>query len=219
MLTMSMPPPVLYRRSAFQVALLMFVTGGIYIFWWSFHVRRWCSGVLEKPDQPLWKSIALIVPIFNLFLLYDLGLIIRTVARRQDPSASTALPWLGVSAFFIAALWRLPDPFWFVSLLAFVPIAIMQLALVKAEFSLAAFEALPTKFHWVEWIVIVLGGLMWLLAVAGTSLMPDDAGKIAQPAWFSGAVSGAAAALVVIFGILSRRLTNQATSQILAFPR
>jgi hypothetical protein len=57
----------LYRRSTFQVALLLCATSGIYYFWWAYFTRRWCSGTLERSDQVLWKTVALIIPILNFF--------------------------------------------------------------------------------------------------------------------------------------------------------
>jgi len=62
-----------YRRSVFQIAVLMFATLGFYVFVWSFFTRRTCAAILERPDQPLWKSVALIVPLFNFFMMFDLG--------------------------------------------------------------------------------------------------------------------------------------------------
>jgi len=212
MLTHSMPPAILYRRSAFQVALLMFATGGLYIFVWAYYVRRWCSATLEKQDQPRWKAIGLIVPFYNLFLLYEIGLLIRAVATRANlPQASWLLPWLGICYFLIGALWRLPDPYWFVCLLSFVPIAIAQVVVMNAQLALSGLDARPTKFFWAEWVVMILGSLMWIVAVLGTSL-PDDAGKVAQPFWFSGGVLLASIVALCFIAGASRGAVAEATS-------
>ncbi len=199
----SAPPeiPTPYRRSAFQVALLFFATGGIYIFVWAFYVRRWCAGTLERPDQPLWKSIALIIPIFNLFLLFDLGQLIKGVAWRANlPRTALPLPWLGIVAVVIGALWRLPDPYWLLCLFDFVPFALLQLVFVRSEIAVAGTAATPTKFHWIEWIVIVLGSVLWALA-AVTTLLPDANGVAPPLPWFGPAVF---AAVVVVLFIIRR---------------
>jgi hypothetical protein len=81
------PPPPLaapFRRSALQVSLLMVATSGLYVFVWAFWTRRWCASVLERNDQPLWKTIALVIPIFNFFLLYDLGSMIEGTVSRAN---------------------------------------------------------------------------------------------------------------------------------------
>jgi hypothetical protein len=62
-----------YRRSAFQVALLMFATWGLYVFAWAFFARRASAAILEREDQPIWKTVALVVPLFNFFLMFELG--------------------------------------------------------------------------------------------------------------------------------------------------
>ena len=156
----SIPQP--YRRSAFQVALLMLATGGLYVFVWAFYVRRYCAALLERDDQPLWKSIALVVPIFNLFLLFDLGKMIEGVNWRADPERpqSNALPWLGVATFFISALWRLNNGFWLLCVLDFVPLSIMHVSFERGQLAASGEAALPGRLHWVEWIVIAGGSVL-----------------------------------------------------------
>jgi hypothetical protein len=194
-----------YRRSAFQIAVLLFVTGGLYVFVWAFYVRRSCAELLERDDQSLWKSIALIVPIFNFFLMFDLGKMIEGVSWRAAPERpqSNALPWLGVSSFLIGILWRLPNGFWTLSLLDFIPLALMHLAFERAQLSLAGESARPTRFKWPEWIVLVLGTVFWVLALVGIS-MPDDAGD-QTPYWWVGYV----VAIIAIGTFVAIRLTER----------
>ena len=206
------PLPAPYRRSPFQVALLLFATGGVYLFVWAYHVRRWSAGALERQDQPLWKSIALIVPIFNLFLMFDLGQMIKGVAWRAElPRISGTLPWLGIASFVIGALWKLPDPYWVLSVLDFVPLALMHGVFMRAELRLAGEAATPTKFHWVEWIVVVLGPLMWIFAVIGLSL-PNESGAAAPAAWFGWVVLAAAVVALLLFARMSRGIVSESAS-------
>jgi hypothetical protein len=124
--TEGVPVPA-YRRSAFQVALLLVVSLGLYIFVWAFFVRRACAALLEQEDQPRWKSIALIVPIFNLFLLFDLGKKIQGVQWRADSQRIDGwLPWLGVVTFAFTVLSRFKTPASSLGLIGFAPIALMQ---------------------------------------------------------------------------------------------
>jgi hypothetical protein len=203
--TMPTPAPIPYRRSGFQVALLLFVTFGLYVFVWAFQTRRWCSATLQRQDQPLWKSIALIVPIFNLALLFELGQSIKSVAARSElAKTKLALGWLTILSFVIGALWRLPDPYWFLTAFDFVPLAVIQLVFVRAEIALDGPAAAPTRFHWVEWIFIVLGSLVWVLAAAG-SWVPDATGDLAPFPWLPAAILVCSAAVLFAFARVSRR--------------
>jgi hypothetical protein len=191
------PSPIPYRRSAFQVALLLFATGGVYTFFWSFYVRRWCSATLQKREQSLWKSIALIVPIFNLALIFEVGELVKIAAARSALARSTLpLPWLALSA--------LPDPYWYACVLSFVPIAVVQLVLVRAELALDGWDATPTRFHWIEWLVVVVGSLMWV-TVALSAWLPDDAGHIWPAPWVPLVVLALAFAALVALARAGRR--------------
>jgi hypothetical protein len=195
-----------FRRSAFQVAILMFVTLGFYVFVWAFFIRRTCASLLEQEDQPLWKSVALIVPIFNLFLMFDLGMKVRGVQWRADPSRVTgALPWFGVSVFAFNVLGRLDVPFSHFGVLSFVPIALIQQQFSRAQIALLGDDAAPTRLHWLEWIAIAAGGAFWAFGVYGFILSFSTGGIAAdERAWFLSAVA-LALAVLVLFAFTSRR--------------
>jgi len=200
-----------YRRSAFQVSLLSVATGGLYVFWWAFWARRWSSATLEREDQPLWKTIALIVPIFNLFLIFEIGQRIEGAAWRANLSAgSKPLGLLGLAYFVISVMWRLPDPYWLICLLSFIPLGILQLVLVRAAVVLQGPAAAPTRFHWVEWVVIVLGCVLWVLAFLA-SVLPNPDGTSSPAPWFPALVAVATVVALILFARAGRGLV--ATSE------
>ncbi len=197
-----------YRRSAFQVALLTFATVGLYIFAWAFFTRRVCAAILEREDQPIWKTVALIVPIFNFFLLFELGKRIEGVAWRANPSRiEPGLPWLGLSLFFFAVLGRIRAGFSALAFLDFVPVAFMQRSLSRSQIALLGTAALPTRFHWIEWIVLVLGAIFWILVMIGVTL-PDQAEGPYFGTWFYATLALAAAMFVVIRFVSARAIAE-----------
>jgi hypothetical protein len=164
-----------YQRSAFQVAVLMFVTLGLYVFVWGYLIRRTCAQLLEQDDQPLWKSVALIVPIFNFFLMFDLGKKIQGVQWRADPArVDGSLPWVGVSMFGFNVLSRLKVSFSNLGMLSFAPVTLMHQQFSRAQIALLGEAATPARFHWIEWIAIGLGGSYWVAAIAGYVLASFD---------------------------------------------
>lgn len=195
-----------YRRSAFQVALLMFLTLGLYIFVWAYFIRRTCASLLEQEDQPVWKSVALIVPIFNVFLLFDLGKKIQGVQWRADRAhVDKALPWVGVSVFAFGVVGRLKWPVASFGMLSFVPIAQMQQQFTRAQIALLGDAARPSRFQWAERISIGLGSLTWTLVTSGYtySIHTGEIARI-EIAWFLGCLA-LSVAVLICFAFTSRR--------------
>ena len=195
-----------YRRSVFQVALLMVVTAGLYVFVWSYSIRKACASLLEQEDQPLWKSIALIVPIFNFFMMFEIGKKIQGVQWRADPArVDGSLPWLGISMFVFTVLGKLKSNTGYLGVFAFVPIALMQHRFLRAQIVLLGEAAVPARFHWLEWVAIVLGGAIWVFAIYGAlvpaSGVPFDHG---ERAWLLSCTAVTVAALVLL-AVTSRR--------------
>ena len=199
-----------FRRSAFQVALLMFVTLGLYFFVWAYFMRRACASLLEQEDQPLWKSVALIVPILNFFLMFELGKKIEGVQWRADPArVDGSLPWIGLSMFAFTVFGRVNTPASSLGVLNLVPIAVMQQKFARAQIALLGDAGVPTGFHWLEWIAIVLGGAFWGLAVLGmVAPAHPDAFEPAERGWFLASIA-LVLGVLVLFGATSRRTTAQ----------
>jgi hypothetical protein len=199
-----------YRRSAFQVALLLFASFGLYVFAWSYFIRRACAAILEQDDQPVWKTVALIIPIFNLFLMFELGKKIQGVQWRADPSRTDDwLPWLGTSFFFFGVLGRLKGPEAMLGLLAFTPVAAMQRRFSRAQAALLGDAAVPTRLRWIEWVIVVLGCGFWAAAsLAAVILMFTADPDRALPVWVVGTVAVSVVALI-LFASASRRAIAQ----------
>jgi Domain of unknown function (DUF4234) len=196
-----------FRRSAFQVALLMFATFGLYVFVWAFCVRRTSAAILEREDQPIWKTIALLVPIFNLFLLFELGKRIEGVAWRANMSRTEgSLPWLGLSFFAFNVVGRLRGGYSFLGVLGFVPIAFLQRSFSRAQIALLGEAGLPAPLHWGEWILLVLGLIYWMFVGIGVTVSVGTHGGVPPDLvpWFYGSLA-LAIGLLVVFWFLSRR--------------
>jgi hypothetical protein len=207
-------PPKPYRRSPFQVAVLMFATGGFYVFWWAFFARRWCAATLERDDQPLWKAVALIIPIFNLFLIFDLAQMIGGTAWRaglREGRGRFGLGLVGLAFAAVTATWRLPDSYWVFSILDFVPLAWLQLVLVRSALTLQGPAALPSRFHWIEWAVIAAGSVFVFLNFAAP-LLPWASPEDMRAPWFRIVVLAVATIALAWFWRASRTLSAPPTA-------
>jgi hypothetical protein len=201
---MLFPPPEridereLYTRSPFQVALLFFVTLGLYVFWWSYRVRRSCAALLEEPDSCGWKSVGLIVPLLNLYLFFDLFEKIKIASMRaglQPPPALAAYGIIGLFAFVFFGV--LPLPYASLAMLYFVPFAVAHMYLQQAQQAMAGAKSAPQRFGMIEIALLVLGGAFRVLVMIGYTYAPPPGGELRPNAWFAWGVLGCAAAFMV----------------------
>jgi hypothetical protein len=198
----------LYRRSPFQIALLLFVTFGLYVFYWAYMVRRCCSFTLERTDQPVWKAAALIIPIFNLFLLYDLGMLIKGVAFRAGVTVMNLIAMLGIVAFILAVFRRAPMPYDLIGYFSFVPLVAMYFPFERAQLVINGNAAAPQKFSVIEWIVLVVFGLLHFDLLAAYFLAGRDGEIDTNRAVIACVIYVAAIGILAIIKGMSDRLVK-----------
>ncbi len=192
----------LYARSPFQVGLLFFVTLGLYVFWWSYRIRRSVAAMLEEPDQPVWNTLGLLVPFLNLFILFSLFEKIKVAALRaglQPPPALAAWGFAGIIVFVVFN--RLPIPYVSLAMLYFIPFAVAHFYFMHAELLLMGRNAIPRGFSALEIIVVILGLGFRGLIMLGYSITSQSGGKFEMlpGAWFAWlTLAGSAIALIVL---------------------
>lgn len=201
----------LYRRSTFQVAVLLFLSSGLYVFWWSYYIRRSAAALLEERDSPVWRSLGLLIPLVNLFLIYELFEKIKVASLRaglRPPQAFPAWGILGVVVLVVCG--GLPVPYAALAMLYFIPFAMAHSYFAHAELLLAPHKALPAAFSIVE-VFVVIAGVGWrslLMFVYTFEIHHSDIQFVAN-AWFGWAVLLACLAALVQFYRQSHHLVEQ----------
>src|SRR5665213_2634069 len=154
----ALDPRQLYKRSALQVGLLTFATLGLYLFVWSFFTLRSAKALLEdESEQPVWWSLGLVLPLFNLFAIFRLFDRVKTLALRAQLTVPSALGALGLVWIALGIAGRFsPVTISSLSLLAFLPVAYSQLFVERAELVLSDYASVPKRFSWIEIVVLVL---------------------------------------------------------------
>jgi hypothetical protein len=172
-----------YARSPFQVGLLSFCTFGIYVLWWSYYTRRSAAALLDEPDRPFWMSAALLVPLFNFWVWYDLLEKTRRLGLRARERVSIGLLVAGIAWIAFLVCSRLPEPVGTLSLLSFTCLAYAQTFVTRAEFVLSDYIVTPQKFTPIEILVIIVGGGFKLAVFLGL-LFDARASRLAlSPYW------------------------------------
>jgi len=128
----------------------------------------------------------------------------KKIERRILAAGVSVTVSLGVTTFLFflfSAMWRIPDPYWFVCIT--VPpglLASMHVSLAKAEAADYANFRWPPFGAW-EWIISTLGGLLFVLGCVG--IFTDL--KTRTEIWFMVSNMAVIVALFVTFGVLSRK--------------
>lgn len=190
-----------YDRSPLQIALLLFCTLTVYMYYWIIRTRRLADVRLEAEVRPYWHYLGLAVPVLNVYLIFSA--VHRADRCVRTRGVSPALPfWLLVLvAFALDLLGRLPAPFWLVCWLANVPIVAMHVWWARAEREEAPTRSW-TRFTWGEWTVMIAGTIFVALVFAGMLL---DATR-AEKGFILGVVA-VAAATIVAAAIAAQRLS------------
>jgi hypothetical protein len=94
-------------------------------------------------------------------------------------------------------------------MLDFMPIALLQHRFVRAQIALLGEAGVPTRLHWLEWVVIGLGGAFWSLVTFETAVPASGYPVLPEVrTWFVSCIALVIAALV-IFAVTSRRAIAQ----------
>jgi hypothetical protein len=115
-----------------QLILLDLVTFGLYFFYWSYRNWKHLKEYKRLDINTTRKALELLIPIVGIFFAYEQFVAFRDFSTEAGGKKSFDPVWvtIGLIVFNIAS--RLPVPFWFLSFLVVVPIALVQRTLNSA---------------------------------------------------------------------------------------
>jgi hypothetical protein len=152
-----------------KVLILSLVSFGLYGIWWIYKSWRFFK---EKDGLDI---IPVARAIFSIFFLYSLFENIQAYARSNgyQKSYSSGVLFAGQLIFSLAS--RLPAPYWLVSIVSsffiLAPANALNFAIANSE----AYKATTVSgFNGRQIAVLVIGGLFWLLVLAGLFLAPES---------------------------------------------
>lgn len=154
--------PVFFPVSRLKLALMSIVTFGIYEVYWFY--KNWKCVQRNYGDDVNAPIRALFYPIVS----YPLFKRIRDHAKTARVEANVQAGLLAIVVFVFATLWRLPDPWWLVSFLGFVPLVLVQNAVNAINRKLAPGAGTNSRFSGWNIFGLIAGGIFLILAVVGT---------------------------------------------------
>ncbi len=144
---------------------LTFVTFGIYEICWFYKNWKFFKEKDKLDISPFWRAI------FAPFFIHGLFKKILELTKKEGYRESFSAGWLTSYWIIISYLWKLPDPYWLISFLSFLPL-ISPLQAMNFYWNKKK-PNLPMKsFSWWQILLIILGILVFMLALIGT-FMPE----------------------------------------------
>jgi len=106
--------------------ILSIATLSLYNNYWFY--RNWKHLKFHKKlnISPLKRTLGLIVPIYNIYIVYDQFYMIRNFARDVGINKLYAPGWMGAIFCVACIASRLPDPYYLLGFLSIMPLAIAQ---------------------------------------------------------------------------------------------
>jgi hypothetical protein len=147
-----------------KLVVMSVVTLGLYeLYWFYQHWRR----VRDVGGEEIWPFIRMF---FTVVFCYPLFRRIADAAiARNQPYVPSAF---GCTVVFVVftILWRLPDPWWLISMFAVFPLVPIQRAASAVALAEVPGADPNTTLTPLNWFGVVLGGLLLILAVIGMAV-------------------------------------------------
>ena len=157
-----------FAVSVLKFGLMSVCTFGIYELYWFYMNWKIIKARQRLDIMPFWRAF------FGFFFCYPC---FKAVEEFDHPAfASRSLGAAPLTAGWIVTslLWRLPDPWWFASMLAFVFMIPVQRRVNEINAAVEPAHDRNSRLNWLNWIGVIVGGGMLILSVIGTFLVPEE---------------------------------------------
>ena len=149
-----------------KLVVMSLCTFGIYEAYWAY--KQWNAYRRREQEDlsPFWRAV--FAPLFAFSLLPRIQRVTTTYGVPATWSGSA----LATVYLLINISWRIPGPFWLLSLLRFLPLVVVQRSINELNATVAPEAPRNDKYSGLNVAMIVIGGLFLLLAILGT-LLPE----------------------------------------------
>ncbi|GEM_PF-581669 len=160
-------PVEYYSVSLKKLTIFSLCTFGLYHIYWNY--KNWKAiqvqtGIKITPWARGW---------FYIFFAYSLFKRVLNSAVRNGFKIEHSAGKLATLFILLMVLWKLPNPYWLISILDFVPLLYIQKAINFNNSVLNSSAKPDDKFSGKDLLIIIVGGLLVLLGIWIT-VMPED---------------------------------------------
>lgn len=157
-----------FAVSPLKLVVMSICTFGLYELYWFY--KNWQSIKLRERENifPFWRAF------FGVFFCYSLFDEIREWQKEHGKGEMPA-GWLAAGWIITTLMYRLPDPFWAISMASVVFLIPVQKVVNNINQIEAPEHDANDKIRGANWIAIVLGGLLYALIIVGLVLPNNPA--------------------------------------------
>ncbi len=162
--TASSGAPTLFAVGPLNLIVLSLATFNLYQIWWLY--KNWSHIKASTGLQmwPFWRAF------FGPLWFFSLVARIRDRAEAEGLGPTLSPGLLGVLYLALSALIQLPDPWWLLGFLSFIPLVVVDKTAAAIEEKRGHDLSALRRWSVGNWLALALGGLLFLLALVGTFL-------------------------------------------------
>lgn len=161
-------PPYPYVVSITKLTILSIATFGTYqIYWFYKHFKSF------KAERN-WKITPWARALFSTLMSYSLFKQVSEAVHELDKRRGLEAGILAIAFFLLNALWKLPDPYWWISIFAFLPLIPVQKAINYYWQEKLGDKVVESHFGIGNIVWTIIGGIILLLAIIGTFSPADE---------------------------------------------
>lgn len=149
------------KRTPTRFIVLYFATLGVYPLFWMYDQWTFLKNKQNLNISPGWRAV------FSPLWTGSLAGGIQKYLKKENINVSYSPILIGITFFILSALYRLPDPYWLITFLSFIPI--LPILDAMNQYYEKHDSHLPDpELAWWQNILVGVGLLILILAVYGT---------------------------------------------------
>ena len=156
--------PPFFAVSVTKLVVMSLCTLGVYEIYWFYRQWRRIAERQQEGMAPLARAI------FAIFYCYSCFKHIRDYDAETRTSAGLRAGPLAIGWIVTTMLWRLPDPYGWISMFAFVFLIPVQTYVNRLNAASSPSHDRNAGFSMWNWLAVILGGLVGMLVLAETLL-------------------------------------------------
>ena len=169
--------PLYFSVSTTKFIVMSLLTAGLYEIYWFYKNWKYIKIRTRAKIRPFWRTV------FSIFYCYPLFKHIQESGNSHGSRSDINPGGLAAGYIVLTMLHRLPDPFWLVSLLAFVPLIPVQGAINSINATVAPKADRNGKFSVANIVAMLLGSLLLVFVTLDMMFPSSFLDNLGQSEW------------------------------------
>ena len=150
-----------FSVSKTKLIVMSICSWGIYEIYWFYKNWKLIQERTEKKMHPFWRAI------FAIFFCYNLFKIVRNTSDSHGIQLGINPGGLAAGYILLSFAYKLPDPFWLLSLLTFIPLLPIQRVINDINAKITPNAEVNNRFSGKNIAVIIIGAILFFLVFVG----------------------------------------------------